>query len=227
MSHVDVTAPGESDRGPGTAIPIEDRDRTIPERLRLCGVIVKGLSVSLMWRKNDYMKNAGEETLTFALLLYYSFHFWFDAIKTEQQPIESCQTPPPQLSSLHSQKLCSLSPSLAPSAQRRLLRYSTPPAQSLLVALHLALLTLYYCLSHLRSWLVCNITGHDPVSASSCASGANGKPSFLVCESFGSLTDSIPWDSPSFELCILSKTMSISEAAGESSLMLIINPRIN
>ena len=95
------------------------------------------------------MKNAGEETLTFALLLYYSFHFWFDAIKTEQQPIESCQTPPPQLSSLHSQKLCSLSPSLAPSAQRRLLRYSTPPAQSLLVALHLALLTLYYCLSHL------------------------------------------------------------------------------
>ncbi|KAL0707533.1 hypothetical protein Bca4012_073959 [Brassica carinata] len=48
-------APGESDRGPGTAIPIEDRDRTIPERLRLCGVIVKGLSVSLMWRKNDYV----------------------------------------------------------------------------------------------------------------------------------------------------------------------------
>ncbi|KAL0689562.1 hypothetical protein Bca4012_089240 [Brassica carinata] len=37
----------------GTAIPIEDRDRTIPERLRLCGVIVKGLLVSLMWRKND------------------------------------------------------------------------------------------------------------------------------------------------------------------------------
>ncbi|KAF3587693.1 hypothetical protein F2Q69_00028329 [Brassica cretica] len=36
----------------GTAIPIEDRDRTIPERLRLCGVIVKGLPVSLMWRKN-------------------------------------------------------------------------------------------------------------------------------------------------------------------------------
>ncbi|KAF2573048.1 hypothetical protein F2Q70_00001503 [Brassica cretica] len=39
----------------GTAIPIEDRDRAIPERLRLCGVIVKGLPVSLMWRKNDYV----------------------------------------------------------------------------------------------------------------------------------------------------------------------------
>ncbi|KAL0655755.1 hypothetical protein Bca4012_076339 [Brassica carinata] len=37
----------------GTAIPTEDRDRAIPERLRLCGVIVKGLPVSLMWRKND------------------------------------------------------------------------------------------------------------------------------------------------------------------------------
>ncbi|KAF2550466.1 hypothetical protein F2Q68_00034551 [Brassica cretica] len=37
----------------GTAIPIEDHDRAIPERLRLCGVIVKGLPVSLMWRKND------------------------------------------------------------------------------------------------------------------------------------------------------------------------------
>ncbi|KAF3495790.1 hypothetical protein DY000_02053924 [Brassica cretica] len=37
----------------GTAIPIEDRDWAIPERLRLCGVIVKGLPVSLMWRKND------------------------------------------------------------------------------------------------------------------------------------------------------------------------------
>ncbi|WZZ03407.1 hypothetical protein YC2023_089328 [Brassica napus] len=37
----------------GTAIPIEDRDRVISECLRLCGVIVKGLSVSLMWRKND------------------------------------------------------------------------------------------------------------------------------------------------------------------------------
>ncbi|KAF3608158.1 hypothetical protein DY000_02047378 [Brassica cretica] len=37
----------------GMAIPIEDRDRAIPERLRLCGVIVKGLPVSLMWRKND------------------------------------------------------------------------------------------------------------------------------------------------------------------------------
>ena len=38
------------------AIPIEDRDRAIPERLRLCGVIVKGLPVSLMWRKNDYVE---------------------------------------------------------------------------------------------------------------------------------------------------------------------------
>ncbi|KAF3528689.1 hypothetical protein DY000_02040640 [Brassica cretica] len=36
-----------------TAIPIEDRDRAIPERLCLRGVIVKGLPVSLMWRKND------------------------------------------------------------------------------------------------------------------------------------------------------------------------------
>ncbi|KAF3495793.1 hypothetical protein DY000_02053923 [Brassica cretica] len=32
----------------GTAILIEDRDRAIPKRLRLCGVIVKGLSVSLV-----------------------------------------------------------------------------------------------------------------------------------------------------------------------------------
>ncbi|KAF2556760.1 hypothetical protein F2Q68_00017504 [Brassica cretica] len=39
----------------GTAIPIEDCDRAIPERLRLCGVIVKGLLVSLMWRKNDFV----------------------------------------------------------------------------------------------------------------------------------------------------------------------------
>ncbi|KAF3487907.1 hypothetical protein F2Q69_00055745 [Brassica cretica] len=38
----------------GTAIPIEERDRAIPKRLRLCGVIVKGLLVSLTWRKNDY-----------------------------------------------------------------------------------------------------------------------------------------------------------------------------
>ncbi|KAF3493711.1 hypothetical protein DY000_02055751 [Brassica cretica] len=37
----------------GTAIPIEDRDRAIPKHLHLCGVIVKGLLVSLMWRKND------------------------------------------------------------------------------------------------------------------------------------------------------------------------------
>ncbi|WZY86819.1 hypothetical protein YC2023_033203 [Brassica napus] len=35
------------------AIPTEDRDQAIPERLRLCGVIVKGFPVSLMWRKND------------------------------------------------------------------------------------------------------------------------------------------------------------------------------
>ncbi|KAF3605300.1 hypothetical protein DY000_02050298 [Brassica cretica] len=39
----------------GTAIPIEDCDRAIPERLRLCGVIVKGLLVSLMWKKNDFV----------------------------------------------------------------------------------------------------------------------------------------------------------------------------
>uniref|UniRef100_A0A0D3DN25 DDE Tnp4 domain-containing protein n=1 Tax=Brassica oleracea var. oleracea TaxID=109376 RepID=A0A0D3DN25_BRAOL len=39
----------------GTTIPIEDRDRAIPEHLRLCGVIVKGLPVSLMWRKNDFV----------------------------------------------------------------------------------------------------------------------------------------------------------------------------
>ncbi|KAF3612094.1 hypothetical protein DY000_02046803 [Brassica cretica] len=37
----------------GRAIPIEDRDWAIPECLHLCGVIVKGLPVSLMWRKND------------------------------------------------------------------------------------------------------------------------------------------------------------------------------
>ncbi|KAF3568054.1 hypothetical protein DY000_02016432 [Brassica cretica] len=39
----------------GTAILIEDRDRAILECLRLCGVIVKGLPVSLMWRKNDFV----------------------------------------------------------------------------------------------------------------------------------------------------------------------------
>ncbi|KAG5388668.1 hypothetical protein IGI04_030209, partial [Brassica rapa subsp. trilocularis] len=39
----------------GTAIPIEECDRAIPERLRLCGVIVKGLPVSLTWRKNDFV----------------------------------------------------------------------------------------------------------------------------------------------------------------------------
>ncbi|KAF3514628.1 hypothetical protein F2Q69_00008076 [Brassica cretica] len=37
----------------GAVIPIEDRDRAIPEHQRMCGVIVKGLPVSLMWRKND------------------------------------------------------------------------------------------------------------------------------------------------------------------------------
>ncbi|KAF3544848.1 hypothetical protein DY000_02007617 [Brassica cretica] len=41
----------------GTAIPIEDRDRTIPEHLRLCGVIVKGLPMSLMWRKKLVQPN--------------------------------------------------------------------------------------------------------------------------------------------------------------------------
>ncbi|KAF3522708.1 hypothetical protein F2Q69_00046138 [Brassica cretica] len=39
----------------GTAIPIEDRDQAIPEHPRLCGVIVKGLPVSLMWKKNDFV----------------------------------------------------------------------------------------------------------------------------------------------------------------------------
>ncbi|KAF3588724.1 hypothetical protein F2Q69_00031366 [Brassica cretica] len=39
----------------GTAIPIEDLDRAILERPHLCGVIVMGLPVSLMWRKNDYV----------------------------------------------------------------------------------------------------------------------------------------------------------------------------
>ncbi|WZZ15695.1 hypothetical protein YC2023_108784 [Brassica napus] len=37
----------------GTAIPIEDFDQAIFEHLRLCGVIVKKLLVSLMWRMND------------------------------------------------------------------------------------------------------------------------------------------------------------------------------
>ncbi|KAF3609364.1 hypothetical protein DY000_02049392 [Brassica cretica] len=50
-----VVPPASPIEDRGTAIPIEDRDRAIPERLRLCGVIVKGLSVSLMWRKNDYV----------------------------------------------------------------------------------------------------------------------------------------------------------------------------
>ncbi|KAF2548264.1 hypothetical protein F2Q70_00019693 [Brassica cretica] len=51
----------------GTAILIEDRDRAIPERLRLCGVIVKGLPVSLMWRKNDYIGNPGSLSETSSL----------------------------------------------------------------------------------------------------------------------------------------------------------------
>ena len=45
---MDVTAPASPIGDWGTVIPIEDRDRAIPERLRLCGVIVKGLPVSLM-----------------------------------------------------------------------------------------------------------------------------------------------------------------------------------
>ncbi|KAF3547214.1 hypothetical protein DY000_02000859 [Brassica cretica] len=48
-----VVPPASPIEDRGTAIPIEDRDRAIPERLHLCGVIVKGLPVSLMWRKND------------------------------------------------------------------------------------------------------------------------------------------------------------------------------
>ncbi|KAF2589838.1 hypothetical protein F2Q70_00038025 [Brassica cretica] len=48
-----VVPPASPIEDRGTAIPIEDRDRVIPECLRLCGVIVKGLPVSLMWRKND------------------------------------------------------------------------------------------------------------------------------------------------------------------------------
>ncbi|KAF3599157.1 hypothetical protein F2Q69_00034307 [Brassica cretica] len=48
-----VTPPASLIEDRGTAIPIEDRDRVILERLHLCGVIVKGLPVSLMWRKND------------------------------------------------------------------------------------------------------------------------------------------------------------------------------
>ncbi|KAF2618857.1 hypothetical protein F2Q68_00038681 [Brassica cretica] len=39
----------------GMEIPIEDRDWVIPERLRMCGVIVKGLLVSLVSRKNDFV----------------------------------------------------------------------------------------------------------------------------------------------------------------------------
>ncbi|KAF3531429.1 hypothetical protein DY000_02039520 [Brassica cretica] len=39
----------------GTAIPIEDRDRVFPDRLSLCGVMVKRLPVSLVWRKNDFV----------------------------------------------------------------------------------------------------------------------------------------------------------------------------
>ncbi|KAF3598073.1 hypothetical protein DY000_02025266 [Brassica cretica] len=46
----------------GTAIPIEDRDRAIPKHLRLCGVIVKGFPVSLMWRKNDYVTSTKDHS---------------------------------------------------------------------------------------------------------------------------------------------------------------------
>ncbi|KAF3511194.1 hypothetical protein F2Q69_00007168 [Brassica cretica] len=51
----------------GTEIPIEDRDRATPKRLRLCGVIVKGLPVSLMWRKNDFIRNTGSLSETTSL----------------------------------------------------------------------------------------------------------------------------------------------------------------
>ncbi|KAF3608302.1 hypothetical protein DY000_02049014 [Brassica cretica] len=50
-----VVPPASPIEDRGTTIPIEDRDRVIPERLRLCGVIVKGLPVSLVWRKNDFV----------------------------------------------------------------------------------------------------------------------------------------------------------------------------
>ena len=62
----------------GTAIPIEDRDRAIPERLRLCVVIMKGLPVSLMWRKNDSVQSYEyiyiwliDATLIKSVLIYY------------------------------------------------------------------------------------------------------------------------------------------------------------
>ncbi|WZZ43414.1 hypothetical protein YC2023_039673 [Brassica napus] len=51
----DGPAPDSPIEDRGTAISIEDRDQAIPEHLRLCGVLVKGLPVSLMWRKNDYV----------------------------------------------------------------------------------------------------------------------------------------------------------------------------
>ncbi|KAF2590601.1 hypothetical protein F2Q70_00039729 [Brassica cretica] len=58
-----TTKPGVPPASPiedrGTAIPTEDRDRAIPERLSLYGVIVKELSVSLMWRKNDSVGMTG------------------------------------------------------------------------------------------------------------------------------------------------------------------------
>ncbi|KAF3602671.1 hypothetical protein F2Q69_00033770 [Brassica cretica] len=57
-----ITPPASQIEDRGTAIPIEDRDRTIPERLRLCGVIVKGLLVSLMWRKNDYVTSRNDHS---------------------------------------------------------------------------------------------------------------------------------------------------------------------
>ncbi|KAF2578061.1 hypothetical protein F2Q68_00004813 [Brassica cretica] len=43
-----VVPPASPMKDQGMAIPIEDRDRAIPERLGLCGIIVKGLPVSLM-----------------------------------------------------------------------------------------------------------------------------------------------------------------------------------
>ncbi|KAF3547836.1 hypothetical protein DY000_02005089 [Brassica cretica] len=51
----------------GTAISIEDHDQAISECLRLCGVLVKGLPVSLMWRKNDYVRNSGSLSETSSL----------------------------------------------------------------------------------------------------------------------------------------------------------------
>ncbi|KAF2541799.1 hypothetical protein F2Q68_00029787 [Brassica cretica] len=62
MSLLPQMPPASQIEDRGTAIPIEDRDRTIPERLRLCGVIVKGLLVSLKWRKNDYVTSRNDHS---------------------------------------------------------------------------------------------------------------------------------------------------------------------